>query len=166
MLIIGAYISLLSGFITLCCLSYIDFKTRLLPNIGTASLALLGLFFQIFTNWYYVSVENAFLGALIGFGSLYILRLIANSYYGKDALGLGDVKLMGAAGIWLGADYITLALLWGALAGLCHGALYMVYMRYKMHQKISLSQLQIPAGPGFAAGICITAIWLFRAFIF
>jgi hypothetical protein len=46
----------------------------------------------------------------------------------------------------------------GALAGLVHGGVCAVL------SKIPLSKLQIPAGPGFAVGIALSAGWQFRDF--
>lgn len=147
----------------LVALSVVDLRVRLLPNEMVLGFAALGIIFHFTTVTQYLSVTEMTAGAAIGFGGLYILRLLANRYYGADALGLGDVKLMGAAGLWLGPDGIALALMLGALAGLAHGGA--VAARGAMHgEAVSLSRLQIPAGPGFAVGIALTAAWQFRAF--
>lgn len=142
----------------LVALSVVDLRVRLLPNEMVLGFAALGLIFHFVTETTLLSVTEIALGGVIGFGSLYLLRALANRYYGMDALGLGDVKLMGAAGLWLGPDGITLALMLGALAGLLHGTVCAV------HGKIPLSKLQIPAGPGFAVGIAVTAGWQYRDF--
>jgi leader peptidase (prepilin peptidase) / N-methyltransferase len=147
----------------LVALSVVDLRVRLLPNEMVLGFAALGVIFHFATATHYLSVTEMITGAAIGFGGLYLVRALANRYYGADALGLGDVKLMGAAGLWLGPDGIALALMCGALAGLLHGGA--VAARGAMRgDAVSLSRLQIPAGPGFAVGIALTAAWQFRAF--
>lgn len=142
----------------LVALSVVDLRVRLLPNEMVLGFAALGVIFHLANAGTLLSVTEMALGGVIGFGSLYLLRALANRYYGMDALGLGDVKLIGAAGLWLGPDGVMLALMLGALAGLVHGGACAV------HGKIPLVRLQIPAGPGFAAGIAVTAAWQFRTF--
>ena len=104
------------------------------------------------------------IGAALGFGVLWIIRLAASRYYGQDALGLGDVKLMGAAGLWLGAEGITLALTLGATAGLIHGLGVAAYNAKKSGGPMQLARLQIPAGPGFVIGILIVGIMQYAHF--
>ena len=142
----------------LIALSVVDLRVRLLPNEMVLGFAALGVIFHLSNAMALLSVTEMALGGFIGFGSLYLLRAIANHFYGMDALGLGDVKLMGAAGLWLGPDGVMLALMLGAMAGLLHGGACAV------HGKIPLARLQIPAGPGFAVGIVIAAGWQFREF--
>jgi leader peptidase (prepilin peptidase)/N-methyltransferase len=142
-------------------LSVIDLKTRLLPNRLVGSLAALGIFFHFLSKASLVSVTDIVLGGLTGFGLLYGLRAIANRIYKKDALGLGDVKLMGAGGLWLGPDGILLAMSTGALAGLLHGAVVALIIARKTATRPYFSNLQIPAGPGFSAGLVIAALYVF-----
>jgi leader peptidase (prepilin peptidase)/N-methyltransferase len=85
--------------------------------------------------------------------------------YGQDALGLGDVKLIGAGGLWLGADTIMLAMALGAMAAVVHGFFYGVLQARRTGRKPDFLNLQIPAGPGFAAGLIISGMiefWTFR----
>ena len=77
--------------------------------------------------------------------------------YKMDTLGLGDVKLMAAAGLWLGLEGVVVSLIIGATAGAVHGVIYWVYLKYIKKQKTSFHKLALPAGPGFIAGIIATA---------
>lgn len=149
----------------LAMLSLIDVRHRILPNEMVAGFATLGMVFHLTTLAEFVSVEEMALGGAIGFLALYLIRYAANKAYGQDALGLGDVKLIGAGGIWLGPDTIMLALAAGALAALLHGVGYAVWQGCRNGARPDLLNLQIPAGPGFAAGIIIGGIvrfWSFR----
>jgi prepilin signal peptidase PulO-like enzyme (type II secretory pathway) len=145
----------------LIALSVIDLKEKILPDKLVAGFAALGLAFHISTSFTYLSLIDMGLGALMGGGLLFAIRTLANKYYGRDTLGLGDVKLLAAAGLWLGPHFILIAMSIGALAGIAHGAGESFYRWRKTGEKPNLGALSVPAGPGFAAGIVITAILQF-----
>ena len=151
------------GLVLLALLAVTDLRTRLLPNEMVLGFATLGIVFHLTTLAAYLSVTEIIAGGAVGFGSLYIVRAVANRFYGTDALGLGDVKLIGAAGLWLGPDMVMVALMAGAVAGLAHGLGYALWQA-RRGEGFCLARLQIPAGPGFACGIVVTAGWLFRGF--
>ncbi len=83
-------------------------------------------------------------------------------FYGPNALGLGDVKLMAAAGLWLGPVAISTALVAGALAGIMHGLFVGLQRQIKTGVRTDFTRLLIPAGPGFIAGIMIAAGFHFK----
>lgn len=145
-------------------LAVIDLRVRLLPNIYVFPFAILGVIFHIVSGFNILSPENMLVGGLIGYGLLWIIRFFANRHYGKDSLGLGDVKLMGAAGLWLGIDGILFALTIGAFAGVLHGLAYAVWQGIRTKSRPSVNQLMIPAGPGFIVGIAAVAVWLFMPY--
>lgn len=160
------YILLLSclfvGIITLIILSYIDLKTYLLPNIGVGIFALSGFLFHAIDGFETLELSEVAFGALTGFWSLYVIRAAGNWYYKQDSLGLGDVKLLGAGGIWLGIEGVFFAITLGAFAGLVHGIIYAIYIAQKTKQPINMTRLKIPAGPGFAAGIIGIILWQYQ----
>lgn len=121
----------------------------------------MGITFQITTNFHFVSPIDIIGGMIAGGGLLFFVRYIANRAYNQDTLGLGDVKLMGAAGIWLGVEHIFLAISLGAFAGLVHGILYAHTTSKKTGENIPLTTLSIPAGPGFIFGIIAVGIFKF-----
>ncbi len=154
-----------AGFVLLVILSIIDLKTFLLPNVFVAPFALLGLAFHYFTDFYFLTFNNVILGGIVGFGILYIIRYFGNLYYGQDSLGLGDVKLLGAGGLWLGYEGVLFAMTIGAFAGLVHGIIYALYQKIKNGGPLNFRKLIIPAGPGFAVGIIIVAIWMYHSHV-
>lgn len=153
-------ICLVSALLLLIVLAVIDLRVRLLPNIFVFPLAVLGPVFHFVTDFQIIGFQDMLLGGLVGFGFLFILRAVANVYYKQDALGLGDVKLMGAAGLWLGMEGVLFALTIGAFAGLLHGVVYALIISARKRVKPNFHRLAIPAGPGFAVGILITALWI------
>lgn len=156
---------LIAACILLVTMSAIDLKYWILPDELNLALAICGVTFHILTAYAYVSPASMALGAVAGAGLLYVIRFFANRHYDRDTLGLGDVKLLGAAGLWLGLDGTLQAITFGALAGLLHGIIYASWIAIKQKTKFSIGQLSIPAGPGFAIGIMAAGWILFGAYI-
>lgn len=98
-------------------LSAIDLKTYRLPDIFTLPLAGAGLLLAAATGgsehllWRAVSAASAF--AVLAFIALAYERV-----RGRSGLGLGDAKLFGAAGAWLGAAALPMVLLLATLTAL------------------------------------------------
>ncbi len=164
MLDILALTCLIGALSLLLILSIIDLKTFLLPNVFVAPFALLGPIFHWSTDFYYLDFQQILIGGIAGFALLYAIRAGGNKYYGQDALGLGDVKLLGAAGLWLGLEGVLFAMTLGAFIGLLHGIVYALYLKLVKNKPFSLTRLKIPAGPGFAVGIVIVGGWLLKGF--
>jgi leader peptidase (prepilin peptidase)/N-methyltransferase len=80
-------------------------------------------------------------------------------------LGLGDVKLLGAAGLWLGVEGVVMAMTVGAFAGLVHGILVAVIRGIREKSSPNLHRLMIPAGPGFCVGIACVGLWQYAEFV-
>ena len=160
-----ALLCLISALGLLILLAIIDFKTYLLPNIYVTPFAILGVLFHFLIDFYYLSTGEMLAGAAVGFGVLYVIRAAGNKYYGQDSLGLGDVKLLGAAGLWLGPEGVLFAMTLGAFAGLIHGIIFAIHTKIKTKQPFSLRRLTIPAGPGFVIGILLVGGWMYQNFI-
>jgi leader peptidase (prepilin peptidase)/N-methyltransferase len=160
-----ALLCILTAVGLLILLSVIDFKTFLLPNIYVAPFALLGIAFHSLTDFSYLSAKEILIGGVGGFAVLYLIRTAGNKFYKQDSLGLGDVKLMGAGGLWLGFEGVMLAMTVGAFFGLVHGLVYALALKLKTGNPFQISRLTIPAGPGFAAGILLIGSWMYKGFV-
>jgi prepilin signal peptidase PulO-like enzyme (type II secretory pathway) len=144
--------------ILLVILTIVDLRHRLLPNIYVFPFFLLGIAFHATIGITPDIALSMVTGTLAGGGLLYAIRLIANRIYQQDTLGLGDVKLMAAAGTWLGIEHIFMALGIGAFLGLLHGLAYVAIHYIRTKERLALSRLSIPAGPGFIGGIILTGL--------
>lgn len=153
-------ICLVSAFLLLVVLCIIDLRVRLLPNIFVFPFAVLGVVFHFVTDFQILSYQDMLIGGAVGYGFLFLLRAVANAYYKQDSLGLGDVKLMGGAGLWLGLEGVLMALTVGAFAGLLHGIGYALLIAVKNKSKPNFHRLAIPAGPGFTVGIVLSGLWI------
>jgi len=96
--------------------SWIDYKERRVPNYLNALIGLAGITFQcVWFGW--SGLSAALLGGLLGLGLLIVPWL-------AHMMGAGDVKLLAAAGMWLGPHYV----LWGFVVGALIGGLASVVM--------------------------------------
>jgi general secretion pathway protein O len=88
-------------------LSAIDQRHQLLPDILVYLLLWLGLFHSLFVSSF-ISPDNAIIGAMAGYGSLWFLAVLYRSWRGWDGLGYGDLKLFAALGAWCGWQMLPL----------------------------------------------------------
>ncbi len=154
-------ICLLCALLTLVLLALIDAKTHRLPNIYICVFLILGITFHFTSQFHFTPATDCINGIIAGAGLLIVVRTITNHIYNQDTLGLGDVKLMGVGGFWLGVDYVLLAIALGAFAGTLHCIIYGLSLSYKTQSKVILLTLKIPAGPGLIFGIISLGIFKF-----
>lgn len=87
----------------------IDYKEQIIPNRLTLTLFEIGLIFAFIGGTANLSfLIDKLLGLAIGGGIFLIITLIGGIIAGKEAMGFGDVKFMGALGIIFGAYNIVI----------------------------------------------------------
>ena len=100
----------------LLALAALDVTEFWLPDRLTGTLAVVGLITGL------LGVEPALLdrviGGVVGFGSLWLIGAAYKRLRGREGLGGGDPKLLGAIGLWLGWAMLPAVLLLTALTGL------------------------------------------------
>jgi leader peptidase (prepilin peptidase)/N-methyltransferase len=101
----------------LIALAAIDLDTWLLPHRLTWPLIALGLGAAALGIAPAPSLGSAALGAALGFGSFALVSLVAEKLLKKEALGFGDVFLLGGLGAWLGAGALLPLVLLASLQG-------------------------------------------------
>lgn len=161
MLTLLAIFSYILALLLLTALAWRDLQEYILPNKMNAALALTFGAFHISTGWQIVTPQEAVLGALAGGGMLLAIGLAADHFYKKDSLGMGDVKLMAAAGIGLGFPDIMLAMSAGAFAAMLHGCVMAIAQERRTGEKVNLGEINVPAGLGLAAGVAIVMVTQF-----
>jgi len=126
----------------LIALAGIDVRTQLLPDQITLPLLWFGLLIALAP--FFVDAPAAILGAAIGYVSLWSVYWGFKLLTGKEGMGYGDFKLLGALGAWMGAwallPIVLLSSLIGAVVG---GTLLAVQGRDRA--------TPIPFGPFLAA---------------
>lgn len=83
-----------------------------------------------------VSLVGAFLGALIGGGSLWLMGWTWEKLRGIEAMGLGDVKMMFMVGAYLGWRLTILTIFVGVLSGSLIGIVLMARQRQRDMQML------------------------------
>ena len=136
------FIILISSLIVV---SFIDIKYQIIPNKITFSFISLGLLFSLIFD--HISFINSLLGLVIPAG---LLLLIAFIY--KKGMGIGDVKLIGMIGVFIGWQYALISIFIGALLGSIYG-IYMM-LTDKMTRKT-----RIPFGPFISLGAVIMILY-------
>lgn len=97
-------------------LALLDWRHFWLPDALTLPLAFLGFTIGLWATD--VILIDRVIGALIGYGALLAIALGYRALRGRDGLGLGDAKLLGALGAWFGWQALPFILLIASLLGL------------------------------------------------
>lgn len=144
----GVLVAAMAGAVFLAVLitaSLIDFRDRIIPNELMLASAICGLVFAFLPGlqgW-----SDALIGAGVGFGVLLLLAIVF-----RGGMGMGDVKLAGVMGLFLGWPEVATALMVAFLVGGVVSLLLLVLrvVRRKDH---------IPFGPFLAAGGAVALVW-------
>ena len=120
-------------------LSFIDLDTRLLPDALTYSLLWLGLAVNI--DGPFTDLASAVIGAIAGYLFLWCVYWTFKLLTGKEGMGYGDFKLLGALGAWFGWQALPMLVLLSSVVGVIVGGGYLLLRR---------SREPIPFGPYLA----------------
>jgi len=85
-------------------------------------------------------------GFFLGGAIFLLLALISPLIYGKSALGMGDVKLIGAYGAWLGPGGVLLTIISGSLIGAIVGTILMKFQGKSLREEIPFGPFLCLAG--------------------
>jgi leader peptidase (prepilin peptidase)/N-methyltransferase len=113
----------------LVALAFIDLDTWLLPwslTIPLAALALVGGAAGLTPAG---TFPAAALGGGLGFGLFLLIHLVGEKVFKREALGFGDVVLLGGLGAWLGALALLPVILLSSLQGAAIGLLLLALGR-------------------------------------
>ncbi len=97
--------------------SVVDIDRFILPDAITLGLVLAGLGMALASGDTGMMGASA-LGAALGYALLAGAAFVYRRVRGRDGLGLGDAKILAAAGAWLGWAALPLILLAASLTGL------------------------------------------------
>lgn len=91
----------------------IDLKLQIIPNRLTLTIFEVGLVFMFISGLANMSIGisvfiDNLLGMIVGGGIFLLITLIGGLIAGKEAIGFGDVKLMGALGLIIGWQKIII----------------------------------------------------------
>lgn len=126
----------------LIALTFIDLDTTLLPDDITLPLLWGGLLVNLWGV--FAPLEQAVIGAIAGYGSLWSVFWLFKLATGKEGMGYGDFKLLAALGAWLGWKMLLPIILFASVVGALVGVALMLAAR-------AGRSTAIPFGPYLAA---------------
>lgn len=145
--------------------SVIDFDHKLLPDFVTVGGMVLGVAKALADSAlmlvYGVDRVAAWLmpvawslsGLVFGFGLLWLVRFIGSKAFKREAMGMGDVFLMGAVGALFGPVAVLFTLIVSSVLGSIAGLSLVALAKTKFGRF-----LEIPYGP-YICGACL--VWIF-----
>lgn len=147
--------------------AFIDIDTMELPDVFTMGgfiagiflntlfpLAILGSEFPPLAA-HLLGLKASLVGAIVGSGLILWIALLGEWILRKEAMGFGDVKLMGAIGAFCGWEGSVFAIFGGSVIG-CLALL--VCWPFWRGNGASFSR-HIPFGPALVAGALIYLLW-------
>ena len=146
--------------------SMIDFDHKLLPDFVTVGGMILGVAVHGFFCFAYgplIACETGFLwrpflfdsvlGLVFGFGLLWLVRFLGSKAFKREAMGMGDVFLMGAVGALFGPVAVLVTLILSSVFGSVVGLSMVALSKTKFGKFV-----EIPYGPYICLG-CLC--WMF-----
>ena len=119
----------------------IDYRLQIIPNRLNLTIFEVGLVFAFLYGLSNVAITiNMLLGMVAGAGIFLLITLLGGAFYGKEAMGFGDVKLMGALGLYFGLSNIIIITLVSFLIGAILSIILLI-------TKLRKTNEYIPFGP-------------------
>ncbi|OIQ86361.1 type 4 prepilin-like protein leader peptide-processing enzyme [mine drainage metagenome] len=134
----------------LVALTFIDFDTFLLPDDITLPLLWAGLIFNL--DGGFTDLQSAVIGAAAGYLSLWSIYWMFKLATGKEGMGYGDFKLLGAIGAWFGWQLLPAVILLSSLVGAVIGIALILLARHGRN-------MPIPFGPYLAIAGIAALFW-------
>lgn len=92
-----------------------DARTYIIPDQFTWGGLVIGLLLSLAPGG--IDPLQSVLGALLGFGLLWVIAVLGEAIFRKPAMGGGDIKMMAMVGAFLGPPGVLLTIFLGALFG-------------------------------------------------
>lgn len=140
---------LLSGTLVLLCatIAYHDIRFLRIPNIATALLAASGLVWAVgpLGQSFMIAIANGFAGLAV----LAAVRWLYAVLRKRTGLGMGDVKLAGAACVWIGIAQLPWLILFACIVAFIH--ICVLYIIAKNEVRLAT---KLPFGAHLAVALC------------
>ena len=140
------------AFLTSACIALlaIDAEFRILPDRITLTGIAVGIALSFFSHLR--TPISAIGGAALGAGGLYLLAFLWEKLRGVEAMGMGDVKMLGMVGALLGVPGVVLTVLLASVAGSLVGLVLVLAKRGSL-------QTALPFGVFLSLGAIAAFFW-------
>jgi leader peptidase (prepilin peptidase)/N-methyltransferase len=128
----------------------IDFDHQILPDSITLPLLWGGLLVSLLNL--FVDSHTSIVGAVAGYLSLWTIFHVFKLLTGKEGMGYGDFKLLGALGAWVGWQSLPVVILFSSVVGAAIG-ITLILFKGRDHSQ------PMPFGPFLAAAGWMTLLW-------
>ncbi|MBM4144039.1 MAG: prepilin peptidase [Lentisphaerae bacterium] len=138
--------------------TFVDFEHLIIPDRVTlggiaAGVGLSALFPAAHgESAAYAGAAWALAGAALGWGVLWLIAVLGGMLFRKEAMGFGDVKLLGAIGAFLGWRAVLFTIVASSFVGSLVGLTLVLLKRRRM-------QSRIPYGPYLAMAAVLWILW-------
>lgn len=134
----------------LLCAFVVDLKEQIIPNRLNLLMFEVGLVFVFLYGFTNINIAlNMLIGMLAGGGIFLVITLLGGLIAGKEAMGMGDVKLMGALGLYFGLQNIVVISVIAFLIGAIGSIIFMIISKKN-------ANTYIPFGPFIVISSVIT----------
>lgn len=99
-------------------------------------------------------IRTALVGAVVSFGLLWLVKVVAEKLAGKPALGVGDIHMMAMVGAFVGLSGSLLTILLGSILGLVIGV-----PATWIRGRLAPLGTYLPLGTFLAIGAAIAYVW-------
>ena len=137
--------------------SFIDFDHQLLPDFTTVGGMVLGVVVNGVSSLLNRSASGmlwSLAGLAFGFGLLWLVRWIGSKAFRREAMGMGDVFLMGAVGALFGPVAVLVTLILSSVFGSIVGVGMILLSKAKLGKFVA-----IPYGPYICLGCLAWMFW-------
>ena len=116
----------------------IDYKKQIIPNRLNLTMFETGIVIAFLFGISNIAITiDMLLGMVGGILIFLIISLIGGLFYGKGAMGLGDIKFIGALGLYFGFANITVISILAFLIGAIVGVILLITKRKKTDEYMS-----------------------------
>jgi leader peptidase (prepilin peptidase)/N-methyltransferase len=130
-------------------LAWIDLRRGIIPDWLNLAIAIVGLVRAAVLDGWAAALSAGCEGIIIGV-IVWLLRQLYFMFRKFQGLGLGDVKLLAASGVWIGIAGVPLQLLVASLTALAAAGVVQLTGRSMTRQTT------MPFGPFLALGLLVT----------
>lgn len=156
---VGAYLLYFAFVAGLIAITFIDFEHYLIPDVislPAIPIGIVGVWAIQDMDGALTTVWGSVLGALIGGGSLALLRFVYQLIRRHEGMGMGDVKMMAMLGTFLGAHPALIFVIFvSSFLGSAVGIVMMVLRGKDL-------KYPLPFGPFLAIGGLVYLLWGYR----
>jgi leader peptidase (prepilin peptidase)/N-methyltransferase len=138
--------------------TFVDFEHMIIPDRVTLGGIACGLIAGALVPSLHGQTEilpgimQSAIGAAAGWGSLWSVAMLGEFIFKKEAMGFGDVKLMGAIGAFFGWKAVLFTIMLSSFAGSIVGISLIIFGKKEMQSKI-------PYGPYLALAAILWMYW-------